>query len=93
MPETINICGVPFTVKLCEDNFVSDSHFGEITYTKAEIRINKDMPEEMQKQALVHEWLHGALVLLGFNDETGDEQLVQGLANAIYQTFKLKEGS
>ena len=93
IPETINICGVPHTVKLCEDNFTTDTHFGQIEYAKAEIRINRDMPPELQMQALCHEWVHGALVMLGFNDETSNEQFVQALAMAINQTFTVKDGS
>lgn len=91
IPDKINICGIPHSVKLCEDNFTIDSHFGEIDYIKAEIRINQGMPEPLQMQALVHEWLHGALVMLGFNEETGNEQFVQALASAINQTFTLRE--
>jgi hypothetical protein len=42
-------------------------------------------------QALFHEMLHGMLVLIGRNSEAEDEQLVQALANAMYQSFRLKE--
>lgn len=91
IPKEINICGVPHTINLCVDNFTVDSHFGEIDYIKAEIRINKDMPESLQMQALCHEWLHGALVMLGFNEETQNEQFVQALSMAINQTFTLKQ--
>ena len=91
IPKTISVCGVPHTVLLCEDNFSSDSHFGEIDYTKAEIRINKAMPAELQSVTLVHEWLHAALVMLGFDTETANEQFVNALASAINQTFAVKE--
>jgi hypothetical protein len=50
------------------------------------------MPEAMQQQALCHEWLHGALVMLGFNEESQNEQFVQALSMAINQTFTVKEG-
>ena len=90
IPKTINICGVPHTVKLCEDSFALDSHFGEINYTKAEIRINKDMPEVLQVQTLIHEWVHGMLVMIGRNEEAQDEQFVQCLSMAINQTFTVK---
>ena len=91
IPDTIKICGVPHRVKLCEDNFTVDTHFGQIDYAKAEIRINKDMPDAMQEQALCHEWLHGALVMLGFNDETSNEQFVQALSVAINNSFSIRE--
>ena len=93
MPDSINICGVPYKVKLCKDNFTADhaSHFGEIDYVKSEIRINSETCESMQWKTLVHEWVHGALVLLGYTEECDDEKLVQGLALAISQTFTLGE--
>lgn len=91
IPKTINICGVPHKIELCKDNFSIDSHFGEIDYVRAEIKINEDIPEEMQMQTLVHEWLHGALVMIGFNEETQNEQFVQALSAAINQTFQIKE--
>lgn len=74
-----------------EDNFNVDSHFGDINYTEAKIRINRDMPEDLQMVTLVHEWLHGALVMIGFNEEAQNEQFVQALSVAINQTFKIRE--
>lgn len=91
IPSTVKICGIPHSVMLCEDNFNTDCHFGQIEYSKCEIRINKDMPEEMQMQTLVHEMLHGMLVLIGQNELSQDEQVVQSLSMAINQSFKLKE--
>jgi len=91
IPDKINICGIPHSVKLCEDNFTIDSHFGEICYIKAEIRINQGMPEPLQMQTLVHEWLHGALVMIGRNDLSEDENLVQCVSVAINNTFTIKE--
>ena len=91
IPSTVKICGIPHSVILCEDNFNTDCHFGQIEYSKCEIRINKDMPEEMQMQTLVHEMLHGMLVLIGQNELAQDEQVVQSLSMAINQSFKLKE--
>lgn len=90
IPSTINICGVPNTVRLCVDEFDLDSHFGQIEYTQALIKINQDMPESMQMQSLCHEWLHGALVMLGFNEQSQNEQFVQALSMAINQTFTVK---
>lgn len=91
IPEKVFICGIPHTVKLCEDNFNSDTHFGQINYAKCEIRINKDMPEEIQRQTLCHEILHGMLVLLGYNELTNDEQFVQAMSMGINQSFRIRE--
>ena len=86
----IFICGIPHTVIECEDAFDVDAHFGQIDYKACEIRINKNMSEEAKKETLCHEILHGMLVHLGYGEKSDDEQFVQSLGNAIYQTFTLK---
>jgi hypothetical protein len=91
LPNKVNVCGVPFKVRCCDDSFQSDTmHLGEIRYGKAEILINRDMDEEMKYQTLIHEWVHGALVMIGRNELTEDECLVQSLAAAINATFTIK---
>ena len=91
IPKIINVCGIPYRVRVCKDNFSLDCHMGEITYATGEIRINQDMTEALQKAALIHEWLHGALVMLGFQEQSQDEQFVQAMAIAINQTFDFQE--
>ena len=91
IPEKVMICGIPHKVIMCDDDFNLDLHFGQIKYEKAEIKINRGATEELQMQTLFHEMLHGMLMLIGRNEEAGDEGLVQGLANAMYQSFRLRE--
>lgn len=87
----VNICGVPHKVIEKDDNFTSDNtHLGEITYSQAEILINKNIPEAMKKETLCHEMVHGIFVHLGREDMSNDETLVQQLGNAIYQGFEIK---
>lgn len=87
----VNICGIKHEVIECEDTFDMDTHFGMITYRDAVIKINKDMPINMKKEAICHEMVHGMLVHIGREDLTNDETLVQGLGNAIAQGFEVKE--
>jgi hypothetical protein len=88
---TVNICGVLHKVVECEDKFDTDCcHFGQIDYKTCEIRINKDMTEEVKKETICHEMIHGIFVHLGYNNYSQDEQLVQALGNAIYQGFNIK---
>ena len=76
--------------------YVGDLYSGYIArnklnkYGKALIRINRHVTEELQMQALYHEMLHGILVHIGRVEESQDEQLVQALANAMYQSFELR---
>ena len=86
----VNICGLPHKVIEKEDNFDIDCHFGQIDYKKCEIKINKDMTEEVKKETICHEIVHGILVHMGYNDLCNDEQFVQAMGNAINQSFNIK---
>ncbi len=89
----VNICGVPHKVVEREDSFDVDLHFGQIDYRACEIRINKDMTDASKTETICHEMVHGILVHLGYNDLASNEQLVQALGNAIYQSFEIKTES
>ena len=87
----VNICGIPYEVKFCEDAFDADVHFGQIEYKTAKILINEELTEEMKAETLCHEIVHGILVHIGRSDLGVDETFVQMLGNAINQTFVVKE--
>ena len=87
----VNICGIPHEVIYCNDNFNLDTHFGQIDYGKATIRISKDVSKEQQDEALCHEILHGILVHIGKEELSQNEEFVTCLSNAIYQSFKVRE--
>lgn len=88
----VNICGVQHTIIECEDVFNANAtHFGQIEYTTAEIRINKGLTQEIKKETICHEMVHGILVHLGYDEQSQDEQFVQALGNAIAQGFEIKE--
>ena len=89
----VNICGIPHKIIECEDKFDVDCHFGQIDHKACEIRINKDLTAEKKKETICHEMVHGMFVSLGYNDYSNDEQLVQALGNAIYQSFEIKTES
>lgn len=91
MIDKVNICGVPYKVMYCDDNFDMDTHFGQISYSECVIKINKNMPKEMIEESLTHEIVHGILLHTGNSDYKNDERLVQSLANAIYQTFAIRQ--
>ena len=86
----VNICGIPHKVIYCKDEFNTDTHYGQIDYGKAVIKISEDISKEQQDEALCHEILHGILVHLGKTELSGDEEFVQCLANAMHQSFEVK---
>lgn len=81
--DKLYVCGIPFEVEECEENF-GDGFCGEIEHRKQKIKINKDMGLEYKKQTLFHEMIHGILVCIGRNDLSDNEQFVQALANGLY---------
>ena len=83
----VKICGVLYKIIECEDKFDADTHFGQINYKKCEIRINRDLEPQVLEESICHEIVHGMLVHLGYNNMSQDEQFVQALGNAIFQTF------
>ena len=83
----VNICGIPHTIVYVNDEFNTNTHFGQIDYGKAVIKISKDVSKEQQDEALCHEILHGILVHIGKEGLSQDESFVQSLSNAIYQSF------
>lgn len=89
---TITICGIKHEVIEVEDHFDTDTHFGQIDYGKAVIKINKHLNEEIKTETLCHEILHGILVHIGRDDLAMDEQFVTAIGNAINQTFEIKDG-
>ena len=87
----VNIFGMPYTVKECEDHFDGDCHCGLIIYSECLIKINKNMHEEMKKATLCHEIMHGILLNIGREDLSNDENFVTAIGNAVYATFDVKE--
>lgn len=83
----VNICGIPHNIVYVNDEFNIDTHFGQIDYGKAVIKISKDVSKEQQDEALCHEMLHGILFHIGKEELSQDEGFVQSLSNAIYQSF------
>ena len=65
--------------------------FGYIDYQNAKIYINSNVAEEIQVETLCHEIIHGILFHIGRQEMLDDEILVQALANAINQSFSVKE--
>lgn len=87
----VNICGLPHEVVEVEDSFDMDCHMGMIVYKDLKIKINKNMPNAAKEETLCHEMVHGILTHLGYHELSSDEQFVQAMGNAIYQSFCIKK--
>lgn len=85
----VNICGIMHEVKEKKDVF-DGGHFGMIDYKKCEILIADDLSEDAKAETICHEMIHGILMHLGYDEQSRDEQFVQALSNAIYNSFWIK---
>lgn len=89
--KTVKICGIPY--KIIEKECIESSNgrcLGLITYDEGTIEIRKGQQPDYYRQTLIHEVVHGMLVMIGRNELSDDETFVQSLALAISQTFELK---
>lgn len=61
---------------------------GQIEYTEQTIKIDKNISEDMKKETLIHEILHGILEKLGYEELNEDEQKVHSIAATMYLVLK-----
>ena len=81
----INICGIEYIVNYIEPNSRTDTFMGRSDPQKAIITINSTMAEDVQKQTLIHEWLHAVLTNYSLNEENDNEMLVQTIASELFR--------
>lgn len=87
MIQEINILGVIYTVKEVETVNKTDPRRGEINFLTNVIKIDSTMPKSLKEQVLMHEILHAVFDLLGLENLSDDEKLVQSIATALHQIF------
>ena len=88
MKRTVNICGIPHTVILQDDNFTASGQtLGEIHYKTAEIFLATGQSPEIEKETLCHEMMHGILLHIGETELCDDEGFVTKIAAAVSQAF------
>ena len=61
---------------------------GQIDYINQTIKIDKNIPEDLKMDTLIHEIIHGVLDKLGYVEINSDEQKVNGIANALFAVLK-----
>lgn len=84
---TINILGVIYQVKEVDTVNKTNPRRGEINFLTNEINIDRNMPESLKEQVLMHEILHAVFDLLGLDSLGEDEKTVQSIATALHHVF------
>lgn len=89
--KSVTICGVRHKVKYLGDYFTANStHFGEINYDTAVIKINNGAADDIKSETLWHEILHGALVHTGYDELSSDEAFITRLS-AVLNSIEVEE--
>lgn len=88
----VNICGIPYEVKEVKHSLDSVMSCGQINYKDQIILINEDQKEQFKNLTLIHEIVHGMLVMIGEDELSDNERFVNALAMAINISFEVKEG-
>lgn len=87
MNKKINILGVIYEVQEVDVVNKVEPRRGEINYLTNVIRIDKNMPETLKEQVLMHEILHAVFDLIGLDELGEDEEKVQSIATALHHVF------
>jgi len=75
----IKIGAIIFKIKVMK---FTDTNMGAVSYNKSMIRIRKGLDKQIEKETLLHEILHIALVQTGHNDKT-DEGVIDAIAYTL----------
>ena len=88
MPDYIDILGLRYPISYVDCVNKTDPRKGEIDFLTNEIRIDRNMPRDLQEQTLLHEVIHAIGDALEIDELVQNENTVQSLASALYCTFK-----
>lgn len=84
----IKILATEYEVEEVEQIDKYERLLGQINYEEQRIKIDKSISEDMKKETLIHELLHGILEKLGYTDLNEDEQKVHSIASTMYLVLK-----
>lgn len=84
----IKIMATEYEVEEVEQIDKYERLLGQINYEEQKIQVDRSISEDMKKETLIHEILHGILEKLGYVDLNEDEQKVHSIASTMYLVLK-----
>ncbi len=84
----IKIMATEYEVEELEQINKYERLLGQINYEEQKIQLDKNISNDMKKETLIHEILHGILDKLGYTDLNEDEQKVHSIASTMYLVLK-----
>ena len=88
LPDKIDILGIQYDIEEVEAVSKDQLLYGQIQFFEGKILIDATMSDDKKKQTLIHEAIHGICDGLALEELNNNESAIQGLASAIYSTFK-----
>lgn len=79
----ININGINYEVSYDNDIITADNSIGQIKYNQQQIKLHKNIGDDVKLQTLMHEIIHGILYSNHYHDLNIDEEFVDRLATTI----------
>ena len=90
IPNKITINGFDYNIEYIEgkdERLNYGNSLGYIDTGDLKIVISKDMPEQKQKEIILHEIIHGCFDAVNFRPDY-EEEVVEELARPLYQVLK-----
>lgn len=84
----IKIMATEYIVEEVEQIDRYERLLGQIEYAEQKIKIDKNISEDMKKETLLHEIIHGILEKLNYREINEDEQKVHSIASTMYLVLK-----
>ena len=85
--EAINICGIEYEIKRVDGDYCG-ANMGKSDFANAKIFINKDLPQDVQENVLLHEIMHICYRNGYLSKDDEEERVVEVLTNLLYPVVK-----
>ena len=85
--EAINICGIEYEIKRVDGDYCGEN-MGKSDFANAKIFINKDLPQDVQENVLLHEIMHICYRNGYLSKDDDEERVVEVLTNLLYPVLK-----
>lgn len=83
----INICGIKYDIELVDGGYCGQN-MGKYDFAQAKIYINRDLPEDVMGNVLLHEIMHICYRNGYLCKEDDEERVVEVLTNLLYPVLK-----
>lgn len=83
----INICGILYEIKYVDGDYCG-ANMGKSDFANAKIFINKDLPQDVQENVLLHEIMHICYRNGYLSKDDDEERVVEVLTNLLYPVIK-----